>query len=95
MRWFTKIAYFKIPFRRYLRTILAETYEIYVRMLNHIDKQVKSTLGWDGPDWRVQNACRACCYKVSLSLHLQVCCCLTRITVERRARDEVHSSVGS
>lgn len=59
---------FKIPYRRYLRTILAETYEIYVRMLNHINKRVMAVLGWDGPDWRAQNACRACCYKVCQSI---------------------------
>lgn len=53
-------------YRRYLRTVLADTYEIYVRILNVVSNRIHRALGWDTPDWRVQNACRACCYEVRL-----------------------------
>ena len=55
----------KLPYRRYHRTILSDTYEIYLRILRVLDNRLKSVLGWDTPNWRVENSCRACCYKVS------------------------------
>lgn len=39
-------------------------YEIYLRVTNGVRKAVFETLGWNTPDWRVKNACHACCYKV-------------------------------
>ena len=44
--------------------MLSETYEIYVRILNFVDNRVSASLGWNTPDWRVNNACKACCYVV-------------------------------
>ena len=61
------ILYQQAPFRRYFRTVLAETYEVYVRILNIVRKRVHDTLGWNTADWRVNNACKACCYVVSVS----------------------------
>lgn len=46
--------------------MFADTYEVYLRVLRIVDDRVRSALGWDGENWRVLNACRACCYKVRL-----------------------------
>jgi hypothetical protein len=54
----------KQPYRHYIRNIFADTFEVYLRILRLVDKQVHAVLGWDSPDWRPLNACRACCYKV-------------------------------
>ncbi|KAK7683800.1 hypothetical protein QCA50_013176 [Cerrena zonata] len=61
---FTRVIcdYYMIPFRRYLRTILSETYEIYLRILRLIDKRIATVLGRNTPNWRAKNACTACCY---------------------------------
>lgn len=47
--------------------MLAETYEVYVRILNTVRSRIHDKLVWNSPNWRVKNACRACCYKVNLS----------------------------
>ncbi|KAK7685839.1 hypothetical protein QCA50_011185 [Cerrena zonata] len=63
---FTKVIcdYYQVPYRRHLRTILAETYEVFVRIQRVIHKRVMSSLGWDGENWRVSNSCPACCYQL-------------------------------
>lgn len=54
----------QIPYRRSIRDIFADTFEIYLRILRIVDRRVLKVLGWEGLVWRVQNSCRACCYKV-------------------------------
>ncbi|KIY46235.1 hypothetical protein FISHEDRAFT_75840 [Fistulina hepatica ATCC 64428] len=44
--------------------MLSDTFNIYLHILRDVDKQVQSSLGCDEPNWRVQNACMACCYKL-------------------------------
>lgn len=44
--------------------MLGDVYKIFVRILLNLDKHISACLGRDGPNWRVQNACTACCYKV-------------------------------
>ncbi|KAI0346613.1 hypothetical protein BDW22DRAFT_1462444 [Trametopsis cervina] len=63
---FTKVLcdYYQIPYRRHLRELVADTFEVYLRIIRHLEKQVYDQLGWKGPDWRPKNACRACCYKL-------------------------------
>ncbi|KAK7690568.1 hypothetical protein QCA50_005666 [Cerrena zonata] len=63
---FTRVIcdYYDIPFRRYLRTVLAETYEVYLRIINVVQKRIHNELTWNTPNWRVMNACKACCYKL-------------------------------
>lgn len=51
-------------YRHFYRDVFADTFELYVRILRIVDASVHATLGWDDPDWRIQNACRACCYVV-------------------------------
>ncbi len=50
--------------------LVADTYEKYLLILRTVDKHVYMALGWDTPNWRVRNACRACCYKVCNLRHL-------------------------
>lgn len=54
----------QIPYRKYLRTLFADTFELYILIIRNVEQRVLKKLGWDGPDWRPLNACRACCYKV-------------------------------
>lgn len=37
---------------------------MYVRIINTVDGRIREELGWNTPNWRVENACRVCCYKV-------------------------------
>lgn len=54
----------QIPYRRSMRSLFADTYELYVRIINAVDRQIRDALNWNTPNWRVLNACHACCYKV-------------------------------
>ncbi|EKM49192.1 uncharacterized protein PHACADRAFT_107264 [Phanerochaete carnosa HHB-10118-sp] len=56
--------YYRIPYRAYLRNLFADTFEVYVRVIRDVERRIHALLGWDTPDWRPLNACRACCYKV-------------------------------
>ncbi|KAK7678110.1 hypothetical protein QCA50_018903 [Cerrena zonata] len=55
--------YYK-PYRRFMRAFVGDTYEVYVRILNILNKHVRDTLEWNTENWRVLNACHACCYKL-------------------------------
>ncbi|PSR94368.1 hypothetical protein PHLCEN_2v4453 [Hermanssonia centrifuga] len=63
---FTKVIcdYYSVPFRRFLRNIIADTFEIFLRVTNTIERRVAKAFGRDSSDWRVKNACPACCYKL-------------------------------
>ncbi|KAI0083731.1 hypothetical protein BDY19DRAFT_899813 [Irpex rosettiformis] len=63
--------FYNMPYRRHLREIFSDTFEIYLRIVRGIRKKVHQTLGWDGTDWRVQNACPACCYSLDDEPSLQ------------------------
>lgn len=47
-----------------MREVVGDTFEIYLRILRNVDMRVKDALGWNTAEWRVKNACRACCYEV-------------------------------
>ncbi|KAI0078046.1 hypothetical protein K474DRAFT_1683961 [Panus rudis PR-1116 ss-1] len=55
---------YNIPFHRYLAAVVADTYEIFLTIIRRVEKQVFAVLGWDTPEWRACNACRACCYEL-------------------------------
>ncbi|KAI0689796.1 hypothetical protein BC835DRAFT_1437947 [Cytidiella melzeri] len=61
---FTKVLcdYYQMPYRQHLQEVLRDTFELYLCIIWHVYKLVHAALGWDGPDWRPKNACRACCY---------------------------------
>ncbi|KAI0681926.1 hypothetical protein BC835DRAFT_1311737, partial [Cytidiella melzeri] len=52
--------YYNMPYRQHLREIFGDTFEIYLCIMRSIHAMIYKTLGWDEPDWRVKNACRAC-----------------------------------
>jgi len=56
--------------RRY-RTALSDSFDVYLTLMRRVAQQVAKKLGRDGINWRVQNACSACCYEVR---HLPVLC---------------------
>ncbi|KAI0695839.1 hypothetical protein BC835DRAFT_1305892, partial [Cytidiella melzeri] len=49
--------YYNMPYRRHLREIFGDTFEIYLRIMRSVQAMVYKTLGWDEPDWRAKNAC--------------------------------------
>ena len=70
---YTDYTYLQIPFRRHLREIVADTFEVFLRILRRVEARVNAVLGWDSNEWRVKNECRACCYKVHTVLLLDGC----------------------
>ncbi|GBE83749.1 hypothetical protein SCP_0508050 [Sparassis crispa] len=56
--------YYKLPFRHCYCTVLTDVFEIYLAILREVDKCITSTLGRDTLNWRILNACPACCYKL-------------------------------
>ncbi|KAI0085002.1 hypothetical protein BDY19DRAFT_987285 [Irpex rosettiformis] len=56
--------YYHIPYREYLRRLLADTLEVYMHISRVIEKCIDIELGRDAENWRVLNACPCCCYKL-------------------------------
>ncbi|KAI0075055.1 hypothetical protein K474DRAFT_1685473 [Panus rudis PR-1116 ss-1] len=56
--------YYCVPYRRHLRHIVNDAFVVYLLILHRVQKQVDKELGWDGPNFRVLNACSACCYEL-------------------------------
>ncbi|KAI0798232.1 hypothetical protein C8Q75DRAFT_802118 [Abortiporus biennis] len=54
----------RLPYKHNFRAIIADIYEIYLTVLQEVDRRVLEALRWNTPDWQVQNACQACCYKL-------------------------------
>ncbi|KAJ7026529.1 hypothetical protein C8F04DRAFT_1268048 [Mycena alexandri] len=50
--------------RPYLQTQFSAAYDLFLRVKEVVRHRVAQLLGRDGPDWRLQNACPACLYKV-------------------------------
>ncbi|KAJ3524095.1 hypothetical protein NM688_g8622 [Phlebia brevispora] len=73
MEAFAKVIcdYYKIAFRRHMREVVTDAFEIYLRIRRAVDLRVRNALGWGAADWRVKNACRACCYEVEGELPLR------------------------
>ncbi|KAL6298830.1 hypothetical protein BKA93DRAFT_833746 [Sparassis latifolia] len=46
------------------RSALSDAFDIYLSIHRVIDKRVQAELGRGTPDWRVLNACPACCYEL-------------------------------
>jgi hypothetical protein len=59
----------QIPYLSHLQEVFGDTFEVYLHITRIVHNKIQRELGRDGPDWRVQNACHACCYKVSILLH--------------------------
>ena len=55
---------FQVPYRTYLTKQLSVAYDVYLEILHCVDNQLKKAMGRDTPNWRLLNACPACCYKL-------------------------------
>ncbi|KDR81011.1 hypothetical protein GALMADRAFT_241624 [Galerina marginata CBS 339.88] len=55
---------YAIPYHRRYRKALSDTFDVYLTILQRVDAQVVKILGRDSPNWRVKNACPACCYEL-------------------------------
>ncbi|KAJ6599943.1 hypothetical protein DFH09DRAFT_901956 [Mycena vulgaris] len=66
-----------VPFRPYLSTQFSIAFDLYLATLAIINKRVQFVLGRDSPNWRLQNACPACFYKLEgeAPLHMPVLAC--------------------
>ncbi|KAF9231234.1 hypothetical protein BU15DRAFT_90967 [Melanogaster broomeanus] len=53
---------YQMPYRRTYRTILADTFDLYLSICREVDAQVDASLGRDTPNWHVLNACPACTF---------------------------------
>ncbi|EKM48913.1 uncharacterized protein PHACADRAFT_107978, partial [Phanerochaete carnosa HHB-10118-sp] len=52
-----------IPYREYLCKVFADTFKVYLRITQIVEKRLHAILRWDASDWRPLNACCTCCYK--------------------------------
>ncbi|THV01845.1 hypothetical protein K435DRAFT_654524 [Dendrothele bispora CBS 962.96] len=63
---------YKTPYRRGYRSALSDAFDIYLAILRKVDGRVSQELGHDGPDYRVKNACPACCYELEDEPQLEI-----------------------
>ncbi|KAH9855188.1 hypothetical protein C2E23DRAFT_724520 [Lenzites betulinus] len=56
--------YYSVPYQRTVRNAISDSFDIYLAILRAVRKRVMGALGRESPDWRVCNACPACCYKL-------------------------------
>ncbi|GBE82650.1 hypothetical protein SCP_0410350 [Sparassis crispa] len=66
--------YYAVPYRRRYRSALSNAFDIYLTMQRMIEKRVQSALGHNTPNWRVLNACPACCYSLEGEPELKIGC---------------------
>ncbi|KAJ3556914.1 hypothetical protein NM688_g1761 [Phlebia brevispora] len=55
--------YYMRPYKCHYCTLLGDAFDVYLSILQKVDKRVQSVLNCDIPDWHVLNSCLACCYK--------------------------------
>ena len=56
--------FIKVPYRPKYRRLFSDAFDAYLEVIRVVDKRVKVALSHDSPNWRVLNACPACCYEV-------------------------------
>ncbi|KAH9910768.1 uncharacterized protein BXZ73DRAFT_108540 [Epithele typhae] len=63
---FAKMACYKyeMGYRRHYRTALGDAYDIYIEILEDVQRDVMSALGWDTLDWRAIHGCPPCGYEL-------------------------------
>lgn len=53
-----------IPVRKYLYQQFSVCFDLYIAILDSVRQRVEATIGFDGPDWRIQHACPCCLYRL-------------------------------
>ena len=66
----THMTCFQVPYRRRYRSAIADTFEIYITILQIVEALVNKELGRDAPDWRVKHACPPCTYEECISTYV-------------------------
>lgn len=54
----------KVMYQPYLRTQMSLAFDVFYRILSHLDKVAKRAIGQAEPDYRLRNSCPACHYRV-------------------------------
>lgn len=60
---------FQRPYRRTYRQQMTNAFELYLKVLRHVDHKVQEVLARTSENWRVLNACPPCCYEVCSFVH--------------------------
>ncbi|KAG2049001.1 hypothetical protein BDR06DRAFT_867129, partial [Suillus hirtellus] len=53
-----------IPYRPYLCMQFLAAYDIYLKIVHAVNKQLQAALKHNTPDWHLLNSCPVCCYKL-------------------------------
>ena len=53
-----------MPFRRSWCGLFRIAFDVYLEVLDRVDKQVDSSLNRDDEDWRIKNICPCCSYEL-------------------------------
>ncbi|KAG2100405.1 uncharacterized protein F5147DRAFT_747133 [Suillus discolor] len=59
-----------MPYRPYLNSQFSDTYDIYLEILNRVDRRLNGALHRNTPNWRLLNACPCCSYQLEDELPL-------------------------
>jgi hypothetical protein len=54
----------RVPFRPYLSQQFSICYDLYLSIREGVTQRVDTALDRSSPNWRLRNACPACCYKL-------------------------------
>lgn len=58
-----------VNYKGFFRQQFAIAFDAYLAILREIKARTDEALGRNHPNWRIQNSCACCCYKVRLSHH--------------------------
>ena len=61
---FLLILVYQIPYRRRFRRAIADSFDVYLTILENLRNRILGALGRNTPHWRVLHGCPACSYKV-------------------------------
>ncbi|KAG1793276.1 uncharacterized protein HD556DRAFT_1443707 [Suillus plorans] len=53
-----------MPYRPYLNSQFSDAYDVYLKILHHVDRCLNEALKRNTPNWRLLNACPCCSYKL-------------------------------
>ncbi|KAF8120558.1 hypothetical protein EV363DRAFT_1112407, partial [Boletus edulis] len=59
-----------VPYRPYLSAQFSAAFDVYLEILARVEQRVNAVLGRNTPNWRMQNSCPACFYKLKDELPL-------------------------
>jgi hypothetical protein len=54
----------KMPYKRYLRDQLTAALDVFFTILHVVDLRISVSMQRNGENWRLQNACLPCTYRV-------------------------------